>query len=451
MNAPFLAFACPACRAPLVEGSAPHWTCQACSGRFPTVGGIPLLLANPDAVLESWRAGLDQFNREMAESARHVLAAAVDAGLPAKARARLLALGEALPQHANNILVLFGEAGIFQQGMRAGVNASDLLEYYSLIHRDFVWAPEVDEVTPSVETILSVLPSSFLLGRTLVLGAGTGKLAWELGLRFAQAEPIVALDVNPLPFLITAKLLRGESLELFELPGQPRRSVDASRLRKIGSRSPTLSSLRLIFGDGLAPPFLEGSFDTVITPWFVDQVPKNAAELAPTIARLLAPGGSWVNHGPLIYNPGHTAAAHRYTADEFLELVQNAGFLVTRSCYEAEPYMASPLSSQARRETVLTFHASKEVGARSHVEPAFLSDPSGLLPVPRLDAPLQTQATLPILGILAGLCDGTRGVRELSVRLVEMGELADDGTAEAAVRGCLRVLLRIARASPTRG
>jgi hypothetical protein len=445
MDAAPLAFACPACRAPFYEGSPPSWSCGACSARFPVVSGIPLLLPNPEAVLDGWRGGLDQFNREMTESARHVLAAAVDAGLPPKTRARLLRLGEDLPRHVDHILALFGDAGIFQQGMRAGVKAPVLLDYYSLIHRDCAWAPEVDEVTPSVESILSVLPTGFRLGRTLVLGAGTGKLAWDLGLALGGSEPIVALDINPLPFLVTQKLLQGEKVRLFELPGQPLRSLDASREREIEARAPSLPHLRLVFGDGLLPPFQDGSFDTVITPWFVDQVPKNAADLLGTLERLLVPGGAWINHGPLIYDPARTAAAHRYTQEEFLEIVRGSRFRVSRATYESELYMASPLSSQARRETVLTFHAALGSGLSQKQEPSFLTDAAGLTVVPPFTLSPTFQPPLPIFGQLLALCDGTRGVRELARRLVEAGDLADDGTAEAVVRGVLRVILRTGR------
>src|SRR5690606_23055437 len=116
-------------------------------------------------------------------------------------------------------------------------------------------------------------------------------------------DEVIALDINPLPFLVTQQLRRGKTLELWELPGQPRKSTWAAVQRTIHPPGPSPANLQLIFADALQPPFAAASFDTIVTPWFIDQVPQNISTFLPTLTALLKPGGSWLNQGPLIYDP----------------------------------------------------------------------------------------------------------------------------------------------------
>src|SRR5690606_33589873 len=112
-----------------------------------------------------------------------------------------------------------------------------VLSYFALVQRDFGWTEE-DEAQASLDAVLSVFGERFELGRTLVLGAGTGRLAWDLGNALASKEPILLLDINPLPFLIGEGLRRGETIELAEIPGHPRRSDQAVIQRRLRAPSP---------------------------------------------------------------------------------------------------------------------------------------------------------------------------------------------------------------------
>jgi Methyltransferase domain len=64
----------------------------------------------------------------------------------------------------------------------------------------------------------------------------------------------------------------------------------------------------LVLADGLDPPFADASFDTVLTPWFIDQVPDDVRLLTGAIHRVLKPSGCWVNHGPLLLSRQHWCA-----------------------------------------------------------------------------------------------------------------------------------------------
>ena len=56
-----------------------------------------------------------------------------------------------------------------------------------------------------------------------------------------------------------------------------------------------------MLADALRPPFAEGAFDTVVTPWLIDIVSENLTVFAARINRLLKEGGRWVNFGSLAF------------------------------------------------------------------------------------------------------------------------------------------------------
>ena len=113
-----------------------------------------------------------------------------------------------------------------------------------------------------------------------------------------------------------------------------------------------------IFANGLAPPFAAQTFDTVVTPWFIDQVPSDLAALLATIARLLRPGGRWINHGPLIY-PADAPLVRRFSREEIFDLAAGTGFHIGRWAGLSRPYLVTPLIGRGKAEWVLTFEATR--------------------------------------------------------------------------------------------
>lgn len=432
---------CPDCRGTLAL--EPTIGCTACSSTFPRLGGIPVLVSDATTKIARWQRQLAAFSAETEAAERHLWAELARPHLAPATRVRLRSVAEAMPHHRELVLSLLSEVGLEPTAGDANEIAS-LLDYFTLIHRDFSWPPEVDEVTPALESLLNVCPTSLRLGRTLVLGAGTGRLAWDLAVRFPSADPIVALDLNPLPLLVCQRLLAQKDLELFELPGHPRSAGHAAVRRTLRPPTAPPQNLQLLIADGLSPPMHAGVFDTVVTPWFLDQVPPDLAAFLPEIARLLAPSGTWLHAGPFVYAPAHTKPAHRYGADEFLELAARAGFEVTGWSHEPAAYLCSPLSTQGRREMVLNVHAVKKTRPPSNPEPEWLAATwSGAIPCLVLQS--GAELPLPILESTLALLDGTRTVADITSALLAQGELADDENAEVVVRGCLRVLWSAAR------
>ncbi len=440
---------CPGCGGAIASAPAQAALhCPSCRLEFPRLGKIPALFAEPQGVLRSWAKRLGAFHAEIEQSIKQLLVELVEENLTERARRRLDLVAKTLPRHREAIDQLFEEVGIEPAPVprSSGLSGGEpsLLSYYALIHRDFGWGPEADEVTPSIERTLEVLPQGFELGNTLVLGAGTARYVWELGRRLGEQGLIVALDNNPLPFLVTQRLLEEKSVTLFEFPAHPRRSTMASVERQLTAPGKPPQGLRLLFADALRPPVKPGVFDTVVTPWFVDQVPHDAADIPREVSRLLRPGGSWINTGPFIYDPTQTKPAHRYCADEFLELVRRSGFSVTHAQYESMAYMASPVSTQGRTEHVLFMHARKDGVVPDVVEePDWLRPESkGELTVPSFEGLEDYVGPQQIVSDVAALIDGRRSTVEIARELICREKLANDGTAEAVVRGCLKIIYR---------
>jgi uncharacterized protein YbaR (Trm112 family)/SAM-dependent methyltransferase len=436
---------CPECRGGAALQARPDALyCSSCAGAFPYLGGIPVLMPRVSERLSQWSHRLAEFQAETNDAVRQLLAQSVEEGLLPRTRARLTTVADGLRRHAERIGELFRVAGLAEVGSASGggIETGSILSYYTLVHRDWGWEPDVDEVSPAVDALVAVLPANFQMGRTLVLGAGTARLAWELGNRIDGTAEILALDINPLPFLVTKRLMVGEVVSMFELPGHPRRSTFACTERHLRAPSAPPKGLQLIFADGLNPPVKDGSFDTVVTPWFVDQVPEDLADLPAMIRRVLRPGGVWLNQGPFVYDPVRTKPAHRYCADEFIQIVSGAGFTVSKATYLPQNHLASPVSAQGRSEWVLCMHATLNATERSAVaEPHWLSNSGVDLSIPELPGLAHYAPPHPSIAAVARLIDGANSAQSIATSLVVSGELSETGATEA-VRACLRVIWR---------
>ena len=107
---------------------------------------------------------------------------------------------------------------------RAG--ETPVIEYSEHLFRDFCWGQaEAASMLGLVQRL-----ASEPLGKTAVYGVGTGRLALDIQ-RELGAEWTVGLDIQALPLLATARLLRGEALELHEYPVAPH-SAETTAVRQ---------------------------------------------------------------------------------------------------------------------------------------------------------------------------------------------------------------------------
>lgn len=349
--------ACPRCNE--VAGVA---ACRACGARFPSLGGVPVLLVDAEAAVRRWRVRVREFGERVDEGIRRTRAELGEGELLASTRSRIERTCDALADNRARVLALLSEAGLppandetaFVGGSHSGAGHGAITEYYELLHRDWAWE-DADENRHACEAVGAALGDG--PGLTVVLGAGACRLAHDL---VEVGATVVAVDINPLLAVVAKRVTAGETIELYEFPLIPRDIEVTSVLRSL--RAPRPRELTIVLADAFRLPFVAGRVDTVVTPWFIDQVPSDVDTFLPVVHRLLRPGGRWIHHGPLIYPKGRPART-QYTPTELVELTERAGFEVVSCVREMRAFLRSPANAFARIEQVITLAAKKKLAA----------------------------------------------------------------------------------------
>lgn len=433
-------FACPRCDRALDETTDGH-RCAGCRVEFPRIGGVPWLFAEPQAALGEWRGRLHFSLRQLERKCAELDEALQQKGLRTATRERLTLLRSANADHAKRLAELLAPLGV--DALTASVETylalrtrppSDqgLLTYYANVHRDWAWGREENAL--SVELIREALDGR-APGRTLVLGSGAGRLAYDIHMTLG-AETTVALDFNPLLVLIADRVTSGRPVELYEFPLAPRRTEDHAVLRALEAESPARPGLVHVLADAHRPPFAKGTFDTIVTPWLVDILPEPLDAQAGRINHLLADGGRWVSFGSLAFHDADPAL--RYSLDECIDVLDEQGFARPAIIERTIPYLASPSSRHARREEVVVWRADKARRVKPPPRHEALPDwiVRGNEPVP-LSAAFRTQImTTRIHAFIMSLIDGKRSLKDIARVLAEQQLMTAD-EAEPALRSFL--------------
>jgi SAM-dependent methyltransferase len=288
--------------------------------------------------------------------------AAAAAELTPSGAARLAAMARAVGAQVEDFVALLGPAlgGPLDEpasGLPRGV-----VEYSGFLFRDWGWPEaEADPDTGSGENAAACdavrAVAEGPLGRVLVVGAGACRLAYDLH-RAGGATETAVVDIDPYLFVPAEAVVRGRTPRLTEASLNV---VDASRASAAWTLRAPAGPLgddvfHFFLANGLDPPFVDGSFDAVVTPWFIDRVPPDLPAFLARLARLLRPGGRWLNHGPLLYAP-ETPLARRYAQAELVELAARAGFRVGAVRAASRPHLVSPVTGSGKVERVLSFCA----------------------------------------------------------------------------------------------
>jgi SAM-dependent methyltransferase len=423
--------------------------CDACGFAYPSHGGIPVVMARPHDLVDQWRYRLAEFESSNDSARRRIVADLATKNMPAPTRARLERLARGMSLHAERIGALLHDAGIV--GTRRRVPEPDgvptegsITSYIHHIHRDWGWdADGSTENTGALAEVEALLEPTTELGTMLVLGAGACRLASDVHRR---ATTTIAIDINPLPMIVAGRVLAGESVALVELPLAPPDLAHVYVDRDLRAPHPAKPGFVQLFADAFALPFQAGAFDTVLTPWFIDQVPKDLATFLPEIHRMLRPGGRWINHGPLIYHPSRTEVAARYPADELYELLASSGFAVVQRRATRLPYLQSPACTRGRAEIVLSFVATRgdtpASTSTSADAPAWTVDAS--VPIERFEGLDGYQAPHPLFATVVRLIDGERTALQIADVLVRDYKLPE-AAATSGVLSCLAEIWRATR------
>lgn len=380
----------------------PSLRCEACGSSDPMLANTRVSMASPETTLRSWREG---FGMMLAQQQRQLdgLRSAID-GAFGPSLPRLTAMAEAIASQVEGLRGLFEAIGLpVLPPPRTAPPFNPHSGYVQLL-RDWAWPDDVQN-RRAAEAMMAVEGASW--GRALVLGAGAGGLAAQLHAA-SGAEETIALDLNPLPLLVFDRLIAGTEVELWEFPAypsQPERWAVRHRL----SRPARPEGLLPWLADALALPFATGSFDVVVTHWFLDRIGQDSATVASLVHRLLRPGGVWINRGPLLYE-GSRPWVGRHDIGEALAWAKALGFDAPTPDAEAIDYLDSPWSTQRRREVVYTFGATKRC-SESWLDDDASPVPEALAGAASHGDPITTWC-LQQLGGARSIADLARGIRE---------------------------------------
>jgi len=417
------------------------------------LAGVPCLFGDADQWKAEWRFQWNTFDSQTEVEIQICDDELKSPGLSELTRSRVTAVRKAKVDHREQIRsvlapLLSGSSltlPALELHRLASTPANRTLPYYaSYVARDWSWGEAENQA--SLALALRALGAGVRVDSLLVLGSGASRLAVDLHLA-CEAKQTIALDYNPLLILAAQSVLAGNTLDWTEIPIPPishAESTAATSCALPKTIAPgRLAGFRLILADALKAPFAAGSFDCVVTPWFVDVVPQDLHLLLPSINRLLKLGGTWLHFGPFGFTG--PSPSRRYSIEEVLEIALQSGFSLGVPVSEELPYLRSPTNPQKRTELVHSFALKKLAEAKGTEPPAVLPawalNESVAVPIvpAYVNFAQSTQTTLQILSLV----DGKRSLAEMADLIASQTKLD-----RASVLGELRgILLAIANRS----
>jgi len=430
--------ACPRCGTALTG-----LRCGACQVTFPVHDGVPWLVADPDATRLEWRNRWQMALADL-ERAQRAVRLALEKNPRPPTRARLDSLAAGYAARHRSLKLLLGDLGL--------AGPADLETYLALktrlpsrmsltgyeanVFRDWCWGEQENET--SLEAVRKALGER-LPGTVLVLGAGAGRLAYDVH-RAVSPALTVALELNPWLTTITKRMARGETLTLTELPLAPRAGERSALTRTLRAPAAASDGFEVVLADAIRPPFLPGTFDLVLTPWLLDVIDTPAATMLALVNGVLTENGRWIYHGSLAFN--RPDVSENLNLDELTALALETGFEGLEAAEETTAYLDCPDSRHGRRETVITLAGNKRSNvpppSRQQTLPDWIARGRG--PVPLLPA-FQSQAMATrIHAFIMSLIDGQRSLKDMAA-VMEAQRLMPQDEAETAIRGFLIKML----------
>lgn len=339
-------------------------------------------------------------------------------------RERLASIYHANLINFENIHSLLAKKSIvpqFQEQLN-NINAGDLGEYFDLLFRDWAWdsvsspSDENKNALARIISLISQLPKT--PKKILVLGAGAGRLSWDLHVHL-KPEFTVAIDSNPLLIAAAEELVKQQNtIQLGEFKFFPQIDLPVTNTRSISP--PENAALYadnwfLLAANVWSLPLQRNSFDLVLTPWFIDVNGGDIRDLIGIIHNLLVPDGSWLNTGPLLFTR-HLPVQLKYSSDEIKEFIELTGMQILNERVDQVPYLISPMEARCREEQVWSFitqFASTKGQPTSGVTHPWLV--MHHLAIPAL--PPSTKLQHPLIDIILTLVDGNRSINDICAEI----------------------------------
>ena len=409
---------CPSCSGALKDQDK-KISCSACSTIFPIVDGVPWLFDEPGRSMASWRVRFNALLSSIQKEEEQLKHSAKQTDLSELTSKRLRKVLQGKVEQRKLLTDMMsplikeqsGNPDLYQGMQIRDIAGQSIGGYYTNIHRDWAWPTEENDICLNI--VLSLLKSDKKPLNILVLGAGAGRLAWDLH-HSLKPENTVALDINPLMILAARKVCKGRNLKLYEFPIAPK-DIDSYAVLQTCSAPPdTSENLHFILADGLNPPVKAGSFDLILTPWFIDIIPTALKQTVLGINQLLAKGGRWLNFGSLAFNNSEPAV--NFSPEEAIDIVKINGFDLGSVERKKIPYMQSPHSAHGRIEEVFAFLATKtsdrSIEVKKDHTPPWLRDFS--IPVPADQVFQTTKMIYSIYLDVVQMIDGRHSIQDIA-------------------------------------
>ncbi len=439
--------ACPQCRTPMSD-----LHCGACDQAYPSVDAAPALYPAPALALADWQNRFDCALAEIEHELARARAAMDEVADPTHARlTRLIAglecqrrcLEDALPALRGTRVQAPSALAVHIALRTRAPDALTALGYLANVFRDWCWGDYENGV--NLQSVQAALRGT-RPNRILILGAGAGRLAWDVH-QTGDHPMTCALELNPFLGTLAARMARGDQLSLVEFPPAPVNIDHVAVTRQLRAPTATRPGFCPVLGDALSAPFQDGSFDVLITPWFTDIVDAPITDVLGQYNRVLAPNGVWIQHGSLVFQ--RQDPVDRLTDDEVTAVAARSGFEMELRRDQRAPYLWND-SSRMRREELMTTIRYRKV-RESHgistrpTRPQFLLDDR--TPVPLLDAFQSQAAATRVHAEIMALIDGRTSVAQMAQQLEQRGWLPRDQAA-AALRRFLETMWKEATAHP---
>ena len=424
---------CPRCSGSL-SAQADALQCNACGHSCPIIGGIPWLYPFPAATHAEWQSRYNFFLQSLDNEVELIKGELRRTDLLVETADRLRRVLQAKVEHGKSVRKLLepvgaGGEGSLELSMAGKVKLPEnqsLMAYYANVLRDWSW--EGDENTRCLQAIDKVVPAGFKPASMVVFGAGACRLPVDLHEQW-QPKVTVAFDINPFLFLAARKILKGQSLTLYEFPMAPREREGFAIARKCKRvEGEVRAGFHLVHADALNAPAKSASFDAALTPWFIDIVPQDFRDFARRVNHVLRMGGTWVNFGSLAFF--HRSQAMCYSRGEALKVLEGSGFRVLSVNEDLIPYLHSPASCQERWERVFCFAVEKIADVPAPAPfgflPEWLTDHDIIVPLlPEFERLILVNRTY---ADIVSLVDGRRSVAQVAAVLAPQLALTPEFT-----------------------
>jgi hypothetical protein len=396
--------------------------CTRCGTNHFSLGDVPCLFPAGIHQKKIWQhqTATMQYMAQQGLAALHESLSRYD--LTTATRQRLTEIQTASQINIDTILYLMQKHGIepIPDEQLSQMNPGDLSEYFDLLLRDWAWdsasnaTPENAAALERTLAAIQKLPTKPT--RILILGAGAGRLSWDLH-RHLKPEYTVALDSNPLLLATADELVhQRQSITIGEFKNFPQIGFDHARSWLLEPPVDTENLRANWFPLGANVwqlPFVRESFDLVITPWFIDVNGGDVRDLIAVIFEKIIPGGHWLNSGPLLFTR-HLPVQLKYSATEIKEFIALAGFTLKDESIANTNYLLSPLEARLRQEQVWTFSAEKN---KSRMEAPIVEGAMAAwlvmhhLAIPQYN--YSSQDSHPLIDAILALVDGNRSINDI--------------------------------------